>query len=199
MKRIILPSANQHPTFIGAWRLSPLTICDQIVDYFDTNSNQQIAGVSASGKLDLSIKNRKDITLHPNTLSKINSKVFIHYFESLALCLKDYGVQWPFAQKIFESFDIGAFNIGKYEKGQHFGQVHTERSFINMEREFAFMTYLTDKVEGGCTYFTHYDLNIKPQKGLTLIWPAMWTHAHRGNTVTQGEKYIITGWLDLKG
>ena len=59
------------------------------------------------------------------------------------------------------------------------------------------MTYLNDVEEGGSTYFSHYDLEIKPQKGLTLIWPAEWTHAHRGNILTKGKKYIITGWINF--
>ena len=54
---------------------------------------------------------------------------------------------------------------------------------------------LNDVEEGGSTYFNHYDLDIKPKKGLTLIWPAEWTHSHKGNVLKTGFKYIITGWL----
>lgn len=50
------------------------------------------------------------------------------------------------------------------------------------------MTYLNDVKEGGSTYFSHYDLEIEPRKGLTLIWPAEWTHAHRGNILKAGKK-----------
>ena len=119
------------------------------------------------------------------------------YFKSLALCLQDYGDEWPFLKDSIESFNIGSFNIGKYTKGQHFGRVHTERSFESMEREFAFMTYLSGDILGGETSFIHYGLDIRPQKGLTLIWPAMWSHAHFGKKVEEGTKYIVTGWLDL--
>ena len=59
------------------------------------------------------------------------------------------------------------------------------------------MTYLNDVEEGGSTYFSHYDLEIQPRKGLTLIWPAEWTHAHRGNILKEGSKYIITGWISF--
>ena len=38
-------------------------------------------------------------------------------------------------------------------------------------------------------------LKIKPQKGKTLIWPAEWTHAHSGEVLNSGVKYIITGWM----
>ena len=59
------------------------------------------------------------------------------------------------------------------------------------------LTYLNDDFEGGKTTFNHYDLDVKPVTGRTLIWPAEWTHAHHGQIITKGSKYIITGWLNL--
>ena len=64
-----------------------------------------------------------------------------------------------------------------------------------LHRVLAWMTYLNDVDEGGETYFSHYGLNIKPRKGLTIIWPAEWTHAHKGNVLLGESKYMITGWL----
>jgi hypothetical protein len=57
------------------------------------------------------------------------------------------------------------------------------------------MTYLNDVEDGGSTYFSHYDLDVQPQRGMTLIWPAEWTHAHSGRILNSGVKYIITGWM----
>ena len=59
------------------------------------------------------------------------------------------------------------------------------------------MTYLNDvdNEDGGSTVFTHYDLKVQPKKGLTLIWPAEWTHAHKGELLVKSSKYIITGWM----
>ena len=68
-------------------------------------------------------------------------------------------------------------------------------SIINSFRVLVWMTYLNDVADGGSTTFTHQDLEVQPQKGKTLIWPAEWTHAHRGNILNSGEKYIITGWM----
>jgi prolyl 4-hydroxylase len=59
----------------------------------------------------------------------------------------------------------------------------------------AWMTYLNDATTGGSTSFSQYGLDIQPERGKTLIWPAKWTHAHVGNIVTQGTKYVITGWM----
>jgi len=38
---------------------------------------------------------------------------------------------------------------------------------------------------------------VQPRKGLTLIWPADWTHHHRGVVSPTQEKYIITGWFSF--
>ena len=60
-----------------------------------------------------------------------------------------------------------------------------------------------DTLQGGlrpertCFNVLHYDLNIKPVTGRTMIWPAEWTHAHQGQIITKGSKYIITGWLNI--
>ena len=62
---------------------------------------------------------------------------------------------------------------------------------------FAWMTYLNDVEDGGCTYFPNFDLRFKPKKGTTLIWPSDWTHTHCGEVVNSGEKYIINGWFEL--
>ena len=35
------------------------------------------------------------------------------------------------------------------------------------------------------------------EKGKLLIWPAEWTHAHCGELVNSGHKYIMTGWIDM--
>ena len=57
------------------------------------------------------------------------------------------------------------------------------------------MTYLNNVEDKGQTEFYYQKLNVKPEKGLTLIWPAEWTHTHRGNKVIKGTKYMITGWM----
>ena len=58
------------------------------------------------------------------------------------------------------------------------------------------MTYLNDVTDGGETEFLHQGLKVQPQKGLTLIWPADWTHTHRGVASPTQEKAIVTGWFN---
>ena len=56
------------------------------------------------------------------------------------------------------------------------------------------MTYLNDVPDGG-TEFLYQQLTIKARKGKTVIWPANYTHPHRGQISHKHEKYIMTGWL----
>ena len=60
------------------------------------------------------------------------------------------------------------------------------------KRIMAWMFYLNDAKCG--TEF--YDRpTIKAKRGRCVIWPAFWTHMHRGVTPNIGLKYIITGWF----
>lgn len=197
MKRAVLPTANLNPNFIGSWVLENTSICDDLVSYFESNKDKQREGETDGGK-NKHVKNSTDISMLPQEISKPGNEVFIRYFDDLFDCYKDYCEQWPFLMTFATELNIGEFNVQRYQSGQHFQAVHTERSSIrSLHRIFAFMTYLNDvdEAEGGSTIFTHFDLEAQPNKGLTLIWPAEWTHAHKGSVLLSGSKYIITGWM----
>lgn len=197
MERAILPNGDSHPNFIGAWMLEPVSICDELIAHFDANAHRHRAGTVSTG-LDLEAKNTLDLTTKPKDLSMPENEVLARYFDKLYICYRDYVAQWPFLSAIAEEVHIGDFNIQRYERGQHFQKIHTERSDIsNIHRLFAWMTYLNDVKEedGGATVFHHYDLMIQPTKGLTLIWPAEWTHAHKGSVLKTNAKHIVTGWM----
>ena len=197
MKRTVLQKNNKNPNFIGSWMIEPTTLCDRLMDYFETNHGKQKKGSTASG-MNLGYKNSTDISVSPNEISLPGNEIFEDYFKGLFECHKDYIAQWPFLEKFAENLEIGKFNLQRYQSGEHFSQLHTERSSLStLHRLFAWMTYLNDVNEdnGGSTYFSHYGVEVQPRKGLTLIWPAEWTHAHRGEVVKEGSKYSITGWM----
>ena len=74
---------------------------------------------------------------------------------------------------------------------------HCERnSILTGTKAFAFMVYLNDVEEGGETEFLYQRMRIKPTRGTVVIWPADWTHTHRGNPPLSGVKYIYTGWIE---
>jgi hypothetical protein len=52
--------------------------------------------------------------------------------------------------------------------------------------------------EGGKTFSDWYQkLKIKPEEGLTVLWPANWNFMHKGCPANKEIKYIITGWYNF--
>ncbi len=193
MKRLIVK--ENQTNFIGAWNIENNELCKSIISFFQNNSNLHFQGVTAGGK-NLNSKKRTDISIRPDLLKEEKFSLLKKYINELHKCYLDYLEQWPFLKRMASKMDIGPFNIGEYLPGGHFSNEHSERTSIDtLHRLFAFITYLNDVEDGGETKFSHYNISIKPEIGKTIIWPAEWTHAHTGEILNSGKKYIITGWL----
>ena len=189
---------NDMVNFIGTYQIPDKDLMNNIINFFDNNIGDQNIGKMGGQKIDLDLKNSKEIVITPNNLKEEKYKIFKTYVEYLQKCYLSYLEQWPFS-KVLGNLSMGRFQIQKYEIGGHNRVWHTERDCLNLShRVFAWMTYLNDVENDGETEFLHYGLKIKPEAGKTIIWPAEWTHAHRGNPTTDQEKYIMTGWLSFK-
>ena len=193
MKKIKINTQQTH--FIGCWNLQNNSLCNEIVQLFENNKNLQKPGVSGMG-MDPKIKKTIDISIHPNDLEKPKFEILKQYMNELHKCFLDYQKQWPFLKSVLKSVYIPSFNIQKYSRGDHFAALHSERTSLDsLHRLFAWMTYLNDVDDGGQTNFSHYGIKVKPEISKTLIWPAEWTHAHTGEILKSGKKYIVTGWM----
>jgi hypothetical protein len=82
----------------------------------------------------------------------------------------------------------GGYHVWHYEQGDK------ERS----NRVLAWTVYLNDIPNGeGETEFLWQGLRVQPKAGTVSIFPAFFTHTHRGNPVYSCDKYIATGWYTL--
>ena len=93
MERIVLEKQKLTPTFIGAWTISPLSICDELIAYFESNKNKQKKGVTEGGK-NLDDKNSTDIRIAPKDMKLPGNEIFEEYFHSLYSCYQDYAVSY---------------------------------------------------------------------------------------------------------
>jgi hypothetical protein len=65
-------------------------------------------------------------------------------------------------------------------------------------RCLVYSAYLNNIDDAGETEFLYQKLRISPKENSVLIWPAAFTHTHRGNVVHGDKsKYIITGWFNI--
>ena len=197
MKKLSTVS-NKSPNFIGSWNIENDKLCNEIIKFFEENKSMQRIGITTTG-YDPKLKKTTDMVIQPSDLKNKKYSLFNSYFNLLKDCFLDYRNQYPFLKhKFFNRTHIGNFNVQKYNSGDHFSHLHSERvSLDSLHRLFAWMTYLNNVDDGGTTNFEYYDIKVKPEIGKTLIWPAEWTHAHSGSILKSGTKYIITGWIQF--
>lgn len=180
------------PNFISGSFIDP-DVCDGVIDFFESNVEHQYPGVMGCGHVP-EWKDSTDIQIHPEN----NDPRIIDYKNALELVMLGYVNQFPWASNDHSTWRINeSFNIQRYFPNQGFHKWHTERNCAdgsNPFRHLVFMTYLNDVTDGGETEFLHQELKLKPEKGLTILWPADWTHVHRGIPSPTQTKYIITGW-----
>ena len=186
---------NSMNNFISGWYLENTSICDEIIDLHKNSTDKHPGefGLGDDNTIDKTAKDSMDVILDP--WSKITS----NYIQNLRSCVDKYIEKYPWCNK-YASWNINeGINIQHYMPNGGYHRWHTER-FCGVPpmstRHLVFMTYLNDVTDCGETEFLHQQLKIKPEKGLTLIWPTDWMFTHRGVTSLTQEKYITTGWFN---
>ena len=85
--------------------------------------------------------------------------------------------------------------LQKTEPTNGYHLFHAENVNWNLgNRTMAWMVYLNDVEEGGETEFLYQNKRVNAVQGTVLIWPAGYTHVHRGNPPIGQDKYILTTW-----
>jgi hypothetical protein len=171
--------------------------CDEIIQKFE-ESDFKLAGITASG-VNESIKKSTDLTFHHNTLDDENinnlwGETVHKIVRDLNYHMNKYKEENEYLK--FFKIEMDSFNVQKYEPNGGFYTWHCETIHC-LDRVTAWMIYLND-VEDGGTEFMKQKHTEKAEAGKLIIWPADWTHAHRGEVSTTKTKYILTGWFSQK-
>ena len=183
-------------TFIHQQYLPDISICDDIIEIHKNSSEKHCGGyfsLPSGFVVDKNVKDSTDVSLP-------NGDVSFKYRNYLQEIVNTYIDKFPMCNEYSPWGIYEDINIQYYRPGGGFKIFHTERtdsSPLGSARHLVFMTYLNDVTDGGGTEFFHQKLITKPKKGLTIIWPADWTHTHRGIVSPTQEKYIITGWFNF--
>lgn len=189
--------------FIGVWeRFVPPSFCDEIINHFEEqlkladpydepdvmekgilDGEKQFNSHGNMGRKDTSIL----INYSSNTLSHQTNQ-FLH--SCIAHYVSKYG---QLRNSPLVSTDI---KMQKTSPGGGYHMWHYENSTWGFaQREIVWAIYLNDMPDGEAeTEFLYQKRRIKPTKGTVVMWPAGYTHVHKGNTVFTQDKYILTGW-----
>jgi len=115
--------------------------------------------------------------------------------------VQSYGaiVKWSSLPSFNSQIYVEPFNVQHYAKGEGYPVWHSEYNTTSPHnlRHLVWMLYLNDVPNGG-TEFLYQDEVLQAEKGKMVIWPAYFTHTHRGIISATHEKYIATGWVSHK-
>lgn len=195
MKSHYFPSES----LIGGWYI-PENVCDNLVQYFKDNSQNHesilryneydLDGFTRLTKKIVRTK-RTDLKIHPKNIDSYISD----YRMWLQRCLMKYIEKYPMVNNVKEFNIFHNYVLQYYKPGEGYFVDHFENDHrdTNLNRILVFMTYLNDVPDGG-TNFKYQRFTTPAIKGLTVMWPAYFTHVHSGQITKEHEKYIITGW-----
>tara|TARA_R110000803_G_scaffold53222_1_gene109199 strand:- start:2468 stop:3064 length:597 start_codon:yes stop_codon:yes gene_type:complete len=188
--------------FIGVFSdVYPDGFCSHLVSEFERNrtlgagtDRQNGEGAFKHRKDDYQIfSNGKNINFEPfedkNTVNM--------FFKGLQHCFEAYGNEFS----VIKNINVNCNNIKmqKTSKGGGYHVWHGEQGNGDQARRgLVYMLYLNSlPVEAnGETEFLYQQRRINPVENTMVLWPAAFTHAHRGNPVYgDNAKYIVTGWF----
>ena len=113
--------------------------------------------------------------------------------EPLMHCFRDYLNKYPLLRKSNYINSLTLLQRTEPTGGYH--DFHTENlGWNNSSRSMAWMIYLNNVEEGGETEFLYIGKRIQARAGRLIIFPAGFTHAHRGNPPLGQTKYICSSW-----
>jgi hypothetical protein len=126
-----------------------------------------------------------------------NKNTYDMFFEGLQKCYDLYVTKFSVLKDT--KVICRNFKIQKTKNGEGYHVWHHEQGNNHQNnRSLVFMLYLNSLSDDACgeTEFLYQQRRIKPAANTMLIWPAAYTHAHRGNAVYgENTKYIATGWF----
>ena len=109
-------------------------------------------------------------------------------------CLHHYTEQYEILKNT--PFEYKYSKLQKTRPTQGYHTWHHDACAPDTYRKMVVIIYLNDGYGGGETEFLYQSLRIEPKMGKVIIFPAGWTHTHRGNPPLHGNKYILNGWIE---
>lgn len=166
--------------------------CDNIIkhiEYFENNS--LLFSSNDPAGCDQFVRNLNQDYYDINLVYR--HKVAGEILSNLQECTDDYLKTFSLLGKY--PFLLTDLKLKKILEGGGFHNWHFENgSYEYSQRYFVIQVYLNDNFEGGETQFLHQGQIEKAVAGDVLIFPAGYTHAHRGNPPFGGVKYLATTW-----
>ena len=166
--------------------------CADLVEYIDylDNNNLLFYDTEKLHQVDnKTINVNNGFNLDVTAASRISQQIL----PNMKVCIDEYVNMFSLLQT--SEFAVYDCKLKKIPPGGGFHSWHYENgSYISAPRSFVIQVYLNDEFDGGETEFLYQNLREEAVTGDVIIFPAGFTHTHRGNPPIGGTKYIATTW-----
>lgn len=177
-------------------------LCDRYIETFEKSKlTKKGYAYNADDTINESIKKSTDITFNPTFLDNTEGATEEGWGHLMSILhpklqsgIRSYVNKFPMLDTLSE-FGLSSYNMQRYLPEEGFYSWHCENigSGSSLNRCFVWMIYLND-VEDGGTEFLYQNHTENAEAGKLVIWPAYYTHMHRGQISNTKTKYILTGW-----
>lgn len=192
----------EYKDFIAIYRdVYPDGYCQHLISEFDRlvnsgagSNRQRSEGALKHNKNDMQLG--LNFGVH-NVIDFNGTPATNVFFGGLQKCFDAYTEEFSILKN--DKIMGTAMKIQRTDPGGGYHVWHAEQgSGDHAQRVLAYMLYLNTLMqeEAGETEFLYQQRRLKPEENTIVVWPAAFTHAHRGNTVFgERSKYIVTGWF----
>jgi len=174
--------------FIELYKV-PKKLCDSLINYHKKNKEHKVIGEVGDG-INKKVKDSMDVYFYNQSQNK-NIKFF---FNTLTNCVRKYCIKYNITENM-RTYVVN--HIQYYKPGGGYPVLHYERTIMSPKRILAYMLYLNTVTDKGGTEFPFQNVTLSATKGDLVLWPAEFTHPHKGVISPTQEKYIATGWFEL--
>jgi hypothetical protein len=172
--------------------------CNQLINVFEesvklgfTKNRNQREGAEET------FKNDESVFITEMSSAMFTQELADIFYQTFQECLNNYTTKYSSLKQHPDPLYVRSIKIQKTKPGQGYHVWHFEHDKMERNRVLAWTAYINDDFEAGETEFLYQQYRYKPNKGDVVIFPAGFTHTHRGNPPIGGDKYIITGWVEF--
>jgi hypothetical protein len=192
----------KYNDFIGMYEnVYPDYFCQHLIDEFERlnstgfcGNRQDSEGIGKSKKQDefcfLNMKNHVMSPFQENNTERM-------FLDGLQACFDDYVKEYDVL--LNANLKCTSIKMQKTSPGGGYHIWHCEQgNNESANRGLVYSLYLNNLDDNcaGETEFLYQKLRIPPKENSMVIWPASFSHTHRGNVVHGDKaKYIVTGWF----
>ena len=188
------PPPMELKDHIAVWHnYIPATVCEQIIEQFESQLEQGYLQPRNTEHA----QDTQQFVAEWDQIRQLRGRGVVEPFLTrFWQCWADYESAYPVLRKP-TPWQILSMKVQRTDPTQGYHSWHYEADTDdNSRRASAFTLYLNTVDEGGETEFLYQQQRVQATQGTVVVWPAGYTHAHRGNPPFNTSKYILTGWVE---